>query len=73
MLNTSFNESEPIVNTPAQALDCFLRTRMIGSCWGCRRETQAGGWSAGAGRAAPMTASPLARLLHRCGALGSCS
>jgi carbamoyltransferase len=28
VLNTSFNENEPIVNTPAQALDCFLRTRM---------------------------------------------
>jgi len=28
LLNTSFNESEPIVNTPAQALDCFLRTGM---------------------------------------------
>ncbi len=28
LLNTSFNENEPIVNTPAQAIDCFLRTRM---------------------------------------------
>ncbi|HEX4965344.1 MAG TPA: carbamoyltransferase C-terminal domain-containing protein, partial [Thermoanaerobaculia bacterium] len=28
VLNTSFNENEPIVNTPAEALDCFLRTRM---------------------------------------------
>jgi carbamoyltransferase len=28
VLNTSFNENEPIVLTPAQALDCFLRTRM---------------------------------------------
>ena len=28
VLNTSFNENEPIVDTPAQALDCFLRTRM---------------------------------------------
>jgi carbamoyltransferase len=28
LLNTSFNENEPIVETPAQALDCFLRTRM---------------------------------------------
>ena len=28
LLNTSFNENEPIVNTPAQAVDCFLRTRM---------------------------------------------
>lgn len=28
VLNTSFNENEPIVCTPAQALDCFQRTRM---------------------------------------------
>jgi carbamoyltransferase len=28
VLNTSFNENEPIVNTPAEALDCFLRTNM---------------------------------------------
>ena len=28
VLNTSFNENEPIVCTPAQALDCFLRTGM---------------------------------------------
>jgi carbamoyltransferase len=28
LLNTSFNENEPIVNTPKEALDCFLRTQM---------------------------------------------
>jgi carbamoyltransferase len=28
LLNTSFNENEPIVHTPTQAIDCFLRTRM---------------------------------------------
>jgi len=28
LLNTSFNENEPIVDTPGQALACFLRTRM---------------------------------------------
>jgi len=28
LLNTSFNENEPIVNTPEEALECFLRTRM---------------------------------------------
>lgn len=28
LLNTSFNENEPIVNTPAEALNCFLRTNM---------------------------------------------
>lgn len=28
ILNTSFNENEPIVDTPEQALDCFLRTDM---------------------------------------------
>jgi carbamoyltransferase len=28
LLNTSFNENEPIVHQPAEALDCFLRTDM---------------------------------------------
>lgn len=28
LLNTSFNENEPVVCEPAQALDCFLRTNM---------------------------------------------
>jgi carbamoyltransferase len=28
LLNTSFNENEPIVCTPKEALDCFRRTRM---------------------------------------------
>jgi carbamoyltransferase len=28
VLNTSFNENEPIVCTPVEALDCFLRTKM---------------------------------------------
>jgi carbamoyltransferase len=28
VLNTSFNENEPIVCRPDEALDCFLRTRM---------------------------------------------
>jgi carbamoyltransferase len=28
VLNTSFNENEPVVCEPQQALDCFLRTRM---------------------------------------------
>jgi len=28
VLNTSFNENEPIVDTPKQALECFLRTHM---------------------------------------------
>lgn len=37
LLNTSFNENEPIVHTPAQAIDCFERTTMdalgFGSFW----------------------------------------
>jgi carbamoyltransferase len=41
VLNTSFNENEPIVNTPAEAIDCFARTRMdvlaIGSFF-CRKQ-----------------------------------
>jgi carbamoyltransferase len=28
LLNTSFNENEPIVNTPLEALDCYFRTDM---------------------------------------------
>ncbi len=28
LLNTSFNENEPIVNSPREALDCYLRTEM---------------------------------------------
>ncbi len=28
LINTSFNENEPVVDTPAQAIDCFLRTQM---------------------------------------------
>ena len=28
VLNTSFNENEPIVDTPEQAVDCFVRTDM---------------------------------------------
>ncbi|MFN2242124.1 MAG: carbamoyltransferase C-terminal domain-containing protein, partial [Anaerolineae bacterium] len=28
VLNTSFNENEPIVCTPEEAIDCYLRTKM---------------------------------------------
>jgi carbamoyltransferase len=28
LLNTSLNENEPIVETPEQAINCFLRTQM---------------------------------------------
>jgi carbamoyltransferase len=28
LLNTSFNENEPIVNAPIEAINCFLRTNM---------------------------------------------
>jgi carbamoyltransferase len=28
VLNTSFNENEPVVCAPVEALDCFLRTKM---------------------------------------------
>lgn len=37
LLNTSFNENEPIVHTPNQAIECFERTKMdalgIGPFW----------------------------------------
>ena len=28
VLNTSFNENEPIVNTRKEAIDCYLRSNM---------------------------------------------
>jgi carbamoyltransferase len=34
VLNTSFNENEPIVDTPQQAVDCFVRTDMDALCLG---------------------------------------
>jgi carbamoyltransferase len=34
LLNTSFNENEPIVCTPGEALSCFLKTRMDALCLG---------------------------------------
>jgi carbamoyltransferase len=34
VLNTSFNENEPIVDTPEQALSCFRRTDMDALCLG---------------------------------------
>lgn len=34
VLNTSFNENEPIVDTPEQAMDCFRRTDMDALCLG---------------------------------------
>ncbi len=37
VLNTSFNENEPVVCKPSEALDCFLRTKMdvlvLGDCY----------------------------------------
>jgi carbamoyltransferase len=41
VLNTSFNENEPVVCRPAEALDCFLRTKMdvlVVGDWFVRRE-----------------------------------
>jgi len=34
VLNTSFNENEPIVDTPEQAVQCFLRTGLDVLCLG---------------------------------------
>jgi carbamoyltransferase len=43
VLNTSFNENEPVVCRPEEALDCFLRTKMdvlvLGHYW-VRRKAQ---------------------------------
>jgi carbamoyltransferase len=42
ILNTSFNENEPIVCTPQEAIDCFQRTKMdvlaIGPFFACKCE-----------------------------------
>jgi len=41
VLNTSFNENEPVVCRPEEALDCFLRTRMdllVMGTWSVRRQ-----------------------------------
>ena len=43
LLNTSFNESEPVVCKPAEALDCFLRTRMDCLVLGDHVVTRTGG------------------------------
>ena len=43
VLNTSFNENEPVVCRPEEALDCFLRTRMdvlVMGEWVVERKTQ---------------------------------
>ena len=42
LLNTSFNESEPIVCAPEEALDCFLRTRMDALALGTRLVVRGG-------------------------------
>jgi carbamoyltransferase len=34
LLNTSFNENEPIVCRPEEAIDCFVRTKMDVLCLG---------------------------------------
>ena len=45
ILNTSFNENEPIVCKPDEAIDCFGRTKMdvlaIGPFLACKSETKA--------------------------------
>ena len=50
VLNTSFNENEPVVCRPEEALDCFLRTKMdllaLGP-WVVRRKSGAGAASGG--------------------------
>jgi carbamoyltransferase len=48
VLNTSFNENEPVVCTPREAINCFLKTRMdvlyLGNCVVrrsvCHRDTE---------------------------------
>ena len=54
VLNTSFNENEPIVCRPEEALDCFLRTRMDVLAMGrfLLTRNEDGGASAAAGKVA---------------------
>jgi carbamoyltransferase len=43
VLNTSFNENEPVVCRPVEALDCFLRTKMdmlVCGNWMIQRQEQ---------------------------------
>ena len=42
VLNTSFNENEPVVCNPREALQCFLRTKMDVLCLGSRFITREG-------------------------------
>lgn len=56
VLNTSFNENEPVVETPAQALDCYLRTDMDGLVMGRFVLVKAGADGAGARQAAAASA-----------------
>lgn len=42
VLNTSFNENEPVVDTPEQAVACFMRTGMDALCIGRYLVTKAG-------------------------------
>jgi carbamoyltransferase len=42
ILNTSFNRREPIVQTPNEAVSCYLRTQMdalvVGNFYSCREK-----------------------------------
>ncbi|MCL4731724.1 MAG: carbamoyltransferase, partial [Planctomycetes bacterium] len=51
LLNTSFNENEPVVCTPAEALDCFARTGMDAVVLGDFLCTRRGDTAAAAARA----------------------
>jgi carbamoyltransferase len=60
LLNTSFNENEPIVHTPAEALDCFLRTDMdllVMGPYGIQKATR-GEWTTTAPLRAAYETSP---------------
>jgi carbamoyltransferase len=57
VLNTSFNENEPIVDAPQQAVDCFVRTDMDVLCLGpfvtCKPGKQLGERQKAKGRERP--------------------
>ena len=73
LLNTSFNENEPIVLTPEEALDCFLRTAW--TCWRWGGPSSSSGrsarWRPGARRAC-ASASSTARIIRTRAPPASC-
>ncbi len=71
LLNTSFNENEPIVNTPRQAIDCFLRTQMdvlvLGRHFLVKSENRAQAQATGEGAGSEFSAETAAARVRTAG------